>query len=377
MPLSNFTRPVSPYANNPLPRINKFRTRTRADNKPIPDEWFDDEANASVDRDNELDRKIEDVQAGIITGSDNPLNAGKFPTTNGVDSPTISWVKVTNNNIDDGALDGNKITPSTIGTEQLDNGIITPDKVPDDSIPYSKMDFNNGDIPYATINVPDGAIGYPKLNIPDGTIPGGKITTNKSINQNQLALLSVGTPELIDDCTTLAKLAQEVLDRLVPIGTIIAFAGSSGLPVSDLWLECNNQAVSRVTYANLFANIGTAYGSGDGTTTFNVPDLRGRVAVGIGSDNSTNGRVTTNTAPNIILGGYFGEERHQLTIAETASHQHQLNCLKDSGGGTAPLWSSGLRGTSLGGFPTQPIGGDQPHNNMQPSIFMRYYIRAL
>jgi len=60
-------------------------------------------------------------------------------------------------------------------------------------------------------------------------------------------------------------------------GTVLPFAGASA-PTD--WLLCYGQAVSRTTYANLFAVIGTTYGAGDGSTTFNVPDLRGRVAAG-------------------------------------------------------------------------------------------------
>lgn len=222
MPLSNFTRPFTPYENNPLPNDHKFRNITRIEKRPLTDEEVEDECNSSVDRDRELDQKIEDVQAGIITGSDDPLNAGKFVTTDGATEPTLSWVSVTNGNIEDGAISGLKITPLTIGTNQLDNGIIVPDKIPNESIPYAKMDFNAEDIPYAIINVPngailyekitipDGSITYSKLNIPDNTIPGSKLV-NKSISQAQQGLLSIGTPELIDASVTLPKIAPNVL----------------------------------------------------------------------------------------------------------------------------------------------------------------------
>jgi len=229
MTLSNFTRPSIPYTNAPLPNDNRFSIITRVLKKPITPDQLDGEFNKLTDNDNILDNKIEAVVAGNIPGSDQPVNANKFLTTDG--AGTLSFVKVTNNNIDDGALDGKKTTPGTIGTEQLDNGIITPDKVPDDSIPYSKMDFEDGDIPYPKINVsdgaiaypklnipdeaipypkinvPDGAIAYPKLNIPDTTIPGSKLV-GKSIAQAQQGLLSVGTPELIDGCATTGKIAN-------------------------------------------------------------------------------------------------------------------------------------------------------------------------
>jgi microcystin-dependent protein len=60
----------------------------------------------------------------------------------------------------------------------------------------------------------------------------------------------------------------------VPVGSIQALAYVPGAPISG-WLYCNGDAVSRSTYADLFAAIGTTYGVGDGSTTFNLPDLRG------------------------------------------------------------------------------------------------------
>lgn len=65
-----------------------------------------------------------------------------------------------------------------------------------------------------------------------------------------------------------------------PTGMVAPFAGSSA---PDYWLMCDGAAVSRTTYEDLFATIGTTYGEGDGSTTFNVPDLRGRMAVGYDS----------------------------------------------------------------------------------------------
>ncbi len=64
---------------------------------------------------------------------------------------------------------------------------------------------------------------------------------------------------------------------LVPIGSILAYSGASA-PTG--WVLCDGAAISRTTYATLFAAIGTSFGTGDGSTTFNVPDLRGRVLVG-------------------------------------------------------------------------------------------------
>lgn len=76
------------------------------------------------------------------------------------------------------------------------------------------------------------------------------------------------------------KLTNTGGGALVPIGTILEFAGSTA-PAN--YLMCAGGAVSRTVYAELFAVIGTTYGSGDGSTTFNVPDRRGRVGVGAGT----------------------------------------------------------------------------------------------
>src|SRR6185503_17406522 len=73
------------------------------------------------------------------------------------------------------------------------------------------------------------------------------------------------------------------------------------------WLPCDGTAVSRTTYAALFSAIGTANGAGDGRTTFNVPDLRGRATIGSGSGSGLTSRA---------LGAQVGAETHQLLSGE-------------------------------------------------------------
>jgi microcystin-dependent protein len=99
----------------------------------------------------------------------------------------------------------------------------------------------------------------------------------------------------------------------LPPATVQMFAGSAA-PTG--WLLCNGAAVSRTGNAALFAAIGTAFGVGDGSTTFNVPDLRGRAPIGAGQ-----GAGLTNRA----LGAKPGEENHQLLAAELAAHAHALS----------------------------------------------------
>ena len=92
---------------------------------------------------------------------------------------------------------------------------------------------------------------------------------------------------------------------VMPVGCVIPFAGAAA-PTG--WLLCQGQAVSRTTYAQLFSVIGTTYGSGDGSTTFNLPDMRGRVAVGSDAN----------------LGTISGEKTHVQTANEIANHGHGL-----------------------------------------------------
>ena len=77
--------------------------------------------------------------------------------------------------------------------------------------------------------------------------------------------------------TRMKAVGTEFPGQLAPIGCILAYAGAAA-PTG--WVFCDGSAISRVDYATLFTAISTSFGVGDGSTTFNVPDLRGRVPVG-------------------------------------------------------------------------------------------------
>ena len=106
-----------------------------------------------------------------------------------------------------------------------------------------------------------------------------------------------------------------------PVGTIQMYAGASA---PSGWLLCNGQAVSRSTYSALFSVLGTAYGVGDGSTTFNLPDFRDRVAVGGGLNYtraSAGGSATRSYTPaGVNTGG--GVHGHVLTVAQMPTHAH-------------------------------------------------------
>lgn len=146
------------------------------------------------------------------------------------------------------------------------------------------------------------------------------------------------------------------------IGAIIAYVGSSA---PSKWAICNGDVVSRTTYSELFAIVGTTFGIGDGSTTFNLPDLRGRIPVGV------NGLTFSS------LGTLVGEETHTLTEAElpvVAGHSHGYlsngagSYMMDGAGSFDPLQST-LNTDVAGGF-----GSGNAHNNIQPSLGVNYII---
>lgn len=99
----------------------------------------------------------------------------------------------------------------------------------------------------------------------------------------------------------------------LPAGVILPYGGAAA-PAG--FLLCQGQAISRTTYAALFAAIGSNYGAGDGSTTFNVPDFRRKIPVGLDA-----------ATPFNALGNTGGEETHALTVAELASHSHTMNAV--------------------------------------------------
>ena len=113
---------------------------------------------------------------------------------------------------------------------------------------------------------------------------------------------------------------QTQIDALLPKGMISPFGGSSA-PTG--WLLCDGAAVSRTTYSALFAVIGTTYGAGDTTTTFNIPDLLGRVPMGAGTGTGLTARS---------LGTELGVESVTLTAAQSGSPSHDHGVTSVGGG---------------------------------------------
>jgi microcystin-dependent protein len=145
-----------------------------------------------------------------------------------------------------------------------------------------------------------------------------------------------------------------------PIGGVTQYAGATSPSAS--WAICDGTAVSRTTYATLFSRIGTTYGVGDNSTTFNLPNLKGRIPVGLDS---------TQTEFD-ALAETGGAKTHTLTIPEMPNHQHTYPGAANAASGGS-FTAVVLNATSAQG--TSSVGGGLPHNNLQPYIVMNYLIR--
>lgn len=165
----------------------------------------------------------------------------------------------------------------------------------------------------------------------------------------------------------------------LPAGAVIPWSTNIAPPN---WLLCDGSAVSRTTYASLYSVIGITYGAGDGSTTFNLPDMRGRTIVG--RDSSDSDFVT--------LGQSGGTKTHTLSLAEMPNHRHIVDWHNHSqyvtanSGGPAirrdftsdgSSWSYPQGQATDGSQPgTSYEGSGQPHNNLQPYEVMNYIIKT-
>jgi microcystin-dependent protein len=204
-------------------------------------------------------------------------------------------------------LNTTKINDDNIQT----SGITASTKLVDASITAAKLDSSC----VTTVKINDEAVTTAKL-------ASDAVTTAKILDANvtaaKLATDSVTTAKVADSQITLAKLASALQAKLLPSGSIMAFPKATA-PTS--WLLCDGTAVSRATYADLFSAIGTTFGIGDGSTTFNVPNFRGRFlrmvdgATGIDPDAASRTAMVSGTFS--VGSGETSSGSPTITVAST------------------------------------------------------------
>ena len=132
------------------------------------------------------------------------------------------------------------------------------------------------------------------------------------------------------------------------------------------YLICDGSAISRTTYSALFNVIGVSYGAGNGSTTFNLPNLKGKVPVGL--DNSQSEFDT--------LGKSSGENSHILTTPEMPSHNHTFQAWNNTNTDTSDIFTNDWRlDPGSGTWGTSNVGGGLAHNNLQPYCTISFVIK--
>jgi microcystin-dependent protein len=239
----------------------------------------------------------------------------------------------------------------------------------------------------------------------DGAVTGTPAQLNAAAAGTSIADAAVTTAKIADGDVTPAKLDSTDVagfhDLLIPAGVIWEF---SGLTAPTGWMFPDGRAISREAYPVYFADVGTTYGVGDGSTTFNIPDRRGTVAAGqdnFGTAAGAAGRMT-----GWALGDVGGAEDHALADNEGARHYHTFSGntgtessththseqygiagntgIQQSGGGTFFAGNgsqqTGGQSTShyhaFSGSTSYPDDYGDPHNNVQPTTVMNFILKV-
>jgi microcystin-dependent protein len=237
-------------------------------------------------------------------------------------------------------------------------------------IGFTRNDFNLGEDGFAQY---DGWISDPDWNLSTSapyylsTTVAGEITSTKPTADSVLVAFAIGTNELL--IKPWVEASGTGSGSSAPVGSIMPYAGTAA---PGNWLMCAGQTVSRSTYVDLFNVVSTTFGIGDGSTTFNVPDMRGRVTVGLDNmDGVVAGRVTN--AAGLTLGDSSGFETHTLIEAEMPAHTHTYGVTTNTYQSFPSASPQALR--FAGSSVTNSTGGDGAHSNMQPYISLNYIIK--
>lgn len=186
-----------------------------------------------------------------------------------------------------------------------------------------------------------------------------EMTPRQQIASTPFAFRAATAGTVDDGAITADKLADGAVTsaKYGMVGEIALYGGSSA---PGGWLICNGSAVSRTTYSALFAAIGTAFGAGNGSTTFNLPNLQNAFPIGKSATRA--------------LGSTGGEASHTLTVAELPPHKHGLRYVANvfqAGTGRDGVQDVG----TVTGSGTEYAGSGSPHNNIPPYQAVNYIIK--
>lgn len=172
-----------------------------------------------------------------------------------------------------------------------------------------------------------------------------------------------------------AVFTNEVKAQMEPFIGQIAFVAFNFAPRG--WAECNGQSLPISQYTPLFALLGTTYG-GDGSTYFNLPDMRGRTLVGVGQGPGLS---------NYSQGQTGGQETVTLNTNQIPAHSHSIAAVKADGNQSTPEgnlpantktldkeYSDATADTTMKSTMVSSTGGNQPHENRSPYLTLKCII---
>ena len=248
------------------------------------------------------------------------------------------------------ALSSTGVTPGAVGTGELEDGAVTEAKLASNAVTNAKM----ADDSVGADELIDNSVGAAAINI-SGNGTSGQVVQSDGDGSFSYLTLAAGFVS----------------------GMLMPYAGATA---PSGWLLCYGQAISRTTYADLFTAIGTVYGTGDGSSTFNLPDLRGRVVAGQDDmGGSSANRLTDQTGGlnGDTLGDTGGSETHTLTEAQLPAHSHgnvvtnvSATFKTNTGDGGASVVQT-ITQTKA----TTSTGSGDAHNIVQPTIILNYIIK--
>ena len=255
-----------------------------------------------------------------------------------------------------------RILPSTYETVSIDNGTVGYKRNDIISVKYQKSENAIEDMSLIVTSGTPAETTPEDPEITIGNIRNGDTTAYFPLYRVKISDLNIVTIEKLFYITP-------TVTSSAPIGSGMDYFGNSE-PFG--WLFCNGQTVNKSDYPRLFSVIGYTYSQNSSGDTFTLPDLRERTTVGIDISSDT-----FNT-----LGKKVGEKKHILSINEMPAHRHLTPTSSGDGLGNHEVPLTGYADVDwilLNGSdsdPTSETGGNQPHNNIQPSFVCRKIIRA-
>lgn len=197
-------------------------------------------------------------------------------------------------------------------------------------------------------------------------------SSETNAHNSELAAASSESNASTSETNAAASAAAAAL-AITPTGSVLAFAGSTS---PDGWLLCDGSAVSRTTYAALFSVIGTTYGTGDGSTTFNLPNLTDRFIQG----NATAGTVKSAGLPNIIGGFLFREaQSNPSTLSDLTGAFSGGSYTGENAGKLLTSYSAGSdykrKNVDFNASASNSIYGNST-TVQPPAVTMRYIIKT-